>query len=117
MVSLHIKHHLLDVVRPRPFSKSPLEGSSGCERNIEHADRINRGFEAVAVSPDERWLYVVFQSPLAHPSLAAFKNARHVRIWNPDWRYWRAVPLSLDAPETLLRDQEAGDVELTDVSS
>ncbi len=80
--------------------------------------RINRGFEAVAVSPDERWLYVVFQSPLAHPGVAAFKNARHVRIWKLDARtgaIGAQFLYPLDAPETFLRDQEAGDVELSDV--
>jgi hypothetical protein len=80
--------------------------------------RINRGFEAVAVSPDERWLYLVFQSPLAHPSVAAFESARHVRIWKLDARTGAMVGqflYPLDAPETFLRDQQAGDVTLSDV--
>ncbi len=80
--------------------------------------RINRGFEAVAVSPDERWLYLVFQSPLAHPGVAAFESARHVRIWKLDARTGAMVAqflYPLDAPATFLRDQEAGDVALSDV--
>ena len=80
--------------------------------------RINRGFEAVAVSPDERWLYVVFQSPLAHPSVAAFEKARHVRIWKLDARTGaiRAQFLyPLDEPASFLRDREAGNVEFSDV--
>ena len=80
--------------------------------------RINRGFEAVAVSPDERWLYLVFQSPLAHPGVAAFENARHVRIWKLDARTGAMVGqfiYPLDAPATFLRDQKAGNVELSDV--
>lgn len=80
--------------------------------------RINRGFEAVAVSPDERWLYLVFQSPLAHPGVAAFENARHVRIWKLDGRTGAIVGqfiYPLDAPATFLRDQKAGNVELSDV--
>ena len=80
--------------------------------------RINRGFEAVAVSPDERWLYLVFQSPLAHPGVAAFENARHVRIWKLDARTGAMVGqflYPLDAPATFLRDQKAGDVALSDV--
>jgi hypothetical protein len=32
---------------------------------IASARRLNRGFEALALSPDERWLFLVFQSPLA----------------------------------------------------
>ena len=80
--------------------------------------RINRGFEAVAVSADERWLYLVFQSPLAHPGVADFENARHVRMWKLDARTGALVGqflYPLDAPATFLRDQQAGDVELTDV--
>ena len=80
--------------------------------------RINRGFEAVAVSQDERWLYLVFQSPLAHPGVAAFKNARHVRIWKLDAQtgaFKAQFLYPLDAPATFLRDQDAGDVEPTDV--
>lgn len=40
----------------------------------------NRGFEAIAVSPDERFLYVMMQSPLANPDVAAFRTSRHVRL-------------------------------------
>jgi hypothetical protein len=46
--------------------------------------QLNRGFEAIALSPDERWLYLAFQSPLAHPDEHAHKNARHTRIWRLD---------------------------------
>ncbi len=80
--------------------------------------RINRGFEAVAVSPDERWLYLVFQSPLAHPGIAAFENARHVRIWMLDaWTgaFKAQFLYPLDKPATFLRDQKAGDVAPSDV--
>jgi hypothetical protein len=31
--------------------------------------QLNRGFEAIALSPDESWLYLAFQSPLAHPDV------------------------------------------------
>ena len=43
--------------------------------------RLNRGFEALALSPDGRRLALAFQSPLAHPDAAASKKARHVRLW------------------------------------
>ena len=104
----------------------------GLEKALEGADyvvkpvlpaialrrRLNRGFEAVAVSPDERWLYLLFQSPLAHPDVAACENARHVRLWKLDAVTGALVGqflYPLDAPETFLRDQKAGDVELADV--
>ncbi len=80
--------------------------------------RINRGFEAVAASPDERWLYVVFQSPLAHPNVAAFEKARHVRIWKLDARtgaIGAQFAYPLDEPASFLRDREAGNVEFSDV--
>lgn len=80
--------------------------------------RLNRGFETVVVSQDERWLYLVFQSPLAHPGVIAFRNARHVRIWKLDARTGAMAAqflYPLDAPETFLQDQSAGDVEPEDV--
>ena len=80
--------------------------------------RINRGFEALAVSPDERWLYVVFQSPLAHPGVAAFKGGRHVRVWKLDARTGAVAAqflYPLDEPETFVRDRKAGEVELNDI--
>jgi hypothetical protein len=40
--------------------------------------RLNRGFEGLAISPDERWLYVVFQSALAGDDLGA------TQIWKLD---------------------------------
>jgi hypothetical protein len=80
--------------------------------------RINRGFEAIAVSPDERWLYLMFQSPLAHPDVAAFENARHVRIWKLDAQTGALSAqylYPLDEPATFLRDQKAGHVAQSDV--
>jgi hypothetical protein len=80
--------------------------------------RINRGFEGVAVSPDEHWLYLAFQSPLAHPDVAAFENARHVRIWKIDARTGEVIAqflYPLDDPTTFLRDHRAGDVTSSDV--
>ena len=41
----------------------------------------NRGFEGLALSPDERFLYVMAQSPLANPDIEAFNGSRNVRIW------------------------------------
>ena len=79
---------------------------------------LNRGFEAVALSQDERWLFVAFQSPLDHPDAAAHEAARHVRIWRLD-----AATLEVDAqyaypldpPARFLRDLEEGPLELEDL--
>jgi hypothetical protein len=80
--------------------------------------RLNRGFEAIALSPDERWLHLAFQSPLSHPDDDAHERARHVRLWRLDaktgavaaeWLY------PLDGPESFGRDAAAGKVERSDV--
>ncbi|WP_421862340.1 choice-of-anchor I family protein [Motiliproteus sp.] len=42
--------------------------------------KLNRGMESVAVSPDERSLYFIMQSPLANPNAAAYKSSRNVRL-------------------------------------
>lgn len=41
----------------------------------------NRGFESLAVSPDEKHLYVMMQGPLANPDIETFRRSRHVRLW------------------------------------
>lgn len=69
--------------------------------------QLNRGFEALALSPDERTVFLAFQSPLAHPDEDTHEAARHVRLWRMD-----AVSLEvqaqyaypLDPPESFLRD-------------
>lgn len=42
---------------------------------------LNRGFKGLAVSPDEKHLYAVMQSPLANPDSEALRNSRALRIW------------------------------------
>jgi hypothetical protein len=80
--------------------------------------RLNRGFEALALSPDERRLHLAFQSPLAHPNKAAHEAGRHVRLWTLDAE--SGAPLAqhlypLDPPETFRRDGEAGPVAWADL--
>jgi hypothetical protein len=41
---------------------------------------VNRGFESVAISPDERFLYTLVQSPLANPDADTFKRSRQARL-------------------------------------
>lgn len=75
--------------------------------------QLNRGFEALALSPDERTLYLAFQSPLAWPDEAAHKAGRHLRIWALDAaslqpRVQYAYPF--DPPESFRRDVAQGDI-------
>ena len=42
--------------------------------------KLNRGFEGIALSPDERTLYVALQSPLLNPDTATGNAARNTRI-------------------------------------
>jgi hypothetical protein len=40
-----------------------------------------RGFEGLAISPDERFLYVAMQSPLANPDAETGRQSTNIRIW------------------------------------
>ncbi|HEX8412389.1 MAG TPA: esterase-like activity of phytase family protein, partial [Sphingomicrobium sp.] len=80
--------------------------------------QLNRGFEALAISDDERWLFLAFQSPLAHPDEAAHQQARHVRLWRLDATSGAVAAqyaYPLDAPETFARDRALGTFERSDV--
>ncbi|MEY4952030.1 MAG: hypothetical protein RL299_454 [Pseudomonadota bacterium] len=82
------------------------------------ARKLNRGFEALAMSPDGTTLYAAFQSPLAHPDRAAHDHGDVVRIWALDadsaaFRAEYAYPL--DPPESFRRDCAAGPVAKGDV--
>lgn len=87
------------------------------------ARRLNRGFEALALSsneasPDEALLTLAFQSPLAHPDRAAHKGSRHVRIWRLDAATGALAAefvYPLDPPENFRRDVALGDFEPSDV--
>jgi hypothetical protein len=79
---------------------------------------LNRGFEAIALSADEKWLFLAFQSPLAHPDVAAHKNGRHVRLWRLDASTHRVVAqylYPLDPPQSFARDMTMGRVEPSDL--
>jgi hypothetical protein len=81
-------------------------------RQIRRATQINRGFEALAVTPDERWLFLAFQSPLAHPDEQAHERASHVRIWRldlGDGAVQAQYIYPLDEPESFRRDCEKGE--------
>lgn len=85
---------------------------------ISTARKLNRGFEALAMSTDGRTLFAAFQSPLAHPDRQAHDQGTIVRIWALDpasgeLRAEFAYPL--DPPESFERDCEIGPVARNDV--
>jgi hypothetical protein len=80
--------------------------------------QLNRGFEALALSPDGKWLFLAFQSPLAHPDEAAHKAGRHVRLWRLDAvtaQVSSQYLYPLDPPETFRRDRAMGPLDWSDL--
>ncbi len=80
--------------------------------------QINRGFEAITLSPDAKWLFVAFQSPLAHPDERAHEQGRHVRLWRLDSATGEVSAqflYPLDPPETFLRDRAKGPIGRSDL--
>lgn len=51
----------------------------------------NRGIESLALSPDERFLYVALQNPLANPDAKAYQAARNLRLFKIDRATGRPV--------------------------
>jgi len=85
---------------------------------IAAARKLNRGFEAIAASPDGGRLFVAFQSPLAHPDREAHERSRHVRIWEldaGDGALLAEYIYPLDDPDSFRRDADAGDVDRDDI--
>lgn len=80
--------------------------------------QLNRGFEAITLSPDGKWLFLAFQSPLAHPDEQAHEKARHVRLWRLDAVTGEVAAqylYPLDRPETFLRDRAKKPLEQSDL--
>lgn len=80
--------------------------------------RLNRGFEALALSPDETRLHVILQSPLAGENEVDVRGLERARLWTLDAR--TGAPLAehfypFDAPETFRRDAWAGPVGTDDL--
>ncbi len=78
--------------------------------------RLNRGFEALAISPGEAWLYAAFQSPLAHDDDET--ASRHARIWKIDAATGAVAAQHVypfDRPSSFERDRQAGDVKRRDL--
>jgi hypothetical protein len=95
-----------------------LDGAEARLPAIAARRQINRGFEAIALSGDGHWLYLAFQSPLAHPDEAAHEQGRHVRLWRLDAATGGLAAqylYPLDPPATFLRDRAEGPVERSDL--
>lgn len=78
----------------------------------------NRGFEAIALSPDGNRLHLAFQSPLAHPDKQAHEQASHVRLWTLDAQSGELLAqhlYPLDPPESFRRDRAEGKFGKSDV--
>ncbi len=89
-----------------------------CLPAIAGRRRLNRGFEAVALSPDGKWLFVAFQSPLAHPDEQAHERGRHVRLWRLDSETGAVAAqylYPLDPPETFKRDRAKKSLDRSDL--
>lgn len=81
---------------------------------IARRRRLNRGFEGLAISPDETRLYVVFQSALESPG----EPRAATRLWTLDARTGALLDEHLylfDPPEAFRRDAEVGPVSTNDL--
>ena len=85
----------------------------------------NRGIEGLAISPDERFIYVMMQSPLANPDSKAYEQSVNVRILKLSRETGALVGeylYPLDAPESFRRDnmkkaREQKDVRLSEMTA
>jgi hypothetical protein len=96
-------------------ARYPVEGRLPA---IAARRRINRGFEALGLSPDGARLHLAFQSPLAHPDDDAHEGAAHVRVWTidaTDGTLLAHYAYPLDPPERFRRDRAEGGFERSDV--
>jgi hypothetical protein len=67
----------------------------------------NRGIESMAISPDERFLYFIMQSPLANPDSATYRAARNTRLFKIERAGMKIVGewvYTLDDPRSFRRD-------------
>jgi hypothetical protein len=79
---------------------------------------LNRGFEAIALSADGKWLFLAFQSPLAHPDEQAHEQGRQVRLWRLDAATGEIAAqylYPLDPPDSFLRDRALKPLERSDI--
>ncbi|MBW9222162.1 esterase-like activity of phytase family protein [Methanothermococcus sp. SCGC AD-155-C09] len=68
---------------------------------------LNRGIEALALSPNEDYLYFALQSPIDNPDDDNYKNSRIIRLFKYDLSNEKVVGeyvYTLDTPETFMLD-------------
>ena len=100
-----------------PEGSMPGNAPSGLP-SIAAKRQLNRGFEALTISADERWLFLAFQSPLAHPDEQAHERARDVRLWRIDATTGHVdaqYAYPLDDPASFARDCALGSFERRDI--
>lgn len=103
---------------PRPSAPSSSVAASAGLPPIAAKRQLNRGFEALTISPDEKWLFLAFQSPLAHPDEQAHEQARHVRLWRLNAQTGCVAAqyaYPLDHPDSFARDCALGPFERGDI--
>jgi hypothetical protein len=69
---------------------------------------LNRGIEGIAISPDEKFLYALVQSPLSNPDADAYKKSRQARLIKIDLAERKAVGEFVfveDTPDSFAQDQ------------
>ncbi len=69
--------------------------------------KLNRGMESVSISPDEKYLYTVMQSPLANPDSSAYKKSRNCRLLKLDAKTFEILGeyvYEMDTPDTFAKD-------------
>lgn len=78
----------------------------------------NRGFEGLALSPDERFLYAIPQSPLANPDIEAFRQSRHLRLLKIDRETGATIGqylYAIDTPALFAGDADGRERRTSDV--
>lgn len=82
---------------------------------------LNRGIESIAISPDEKYLYFMMQSPLANPSKKDFKSSRNVRLFKYNIKKDKVIAefvYQMDKPDTfkLDKNKKQSDVKISEMS-
>ncbi len=82
----------------------------------------NRGIEAIAVSPDEKYIYFSIQSPLDNPDYAKTRNVRMYKMAINDHSDIKEYLYRIDLPETFHKDnatktRKQKDVKVSEMTS
>jgi hypothetical protein len=83
---------------------------------------LNRGIEGIAISPDEKFLYAMVQSPLSNPDADAYKKSRQTRLIKVDLAQRKTVGEFVfveDTPDSFAQDQseKQNDVRLSELTA